>query len=51
MMIRWLYEIEDQLFYASLPVDGPARQRLEKWSVRIGKLGDLMRTLSMRTYQ
>jgi hypothetical protein len=45
-MIRWLYDIEDHFFYASLPGDSPASQRRLRWSQRFGQLGDI---LSART--
>ncbi len=47
-MIRWLYDLEDQLYYASLPGTSPACQRRLRWSQRFGHLGDI---LSARTLQ
>jgi hypothetical protein len=41
-MIRWLYDLEDQFFYASVTQTGPAARRLQMWSQRFGRIGDLI---------
>ena len=42
-MIRWLHDIEDSLFYASLSASPNSVPRLKSWALRIGLFADWLR--------
>jgi hypothetical protein len=44
-MIRWLYDVEDRLFYASLMVSKKSSKRMQTWSLQIGQLADRLGAL------